>query len=326
MKRVSIAIPAYNEGANIDRIYTLLNDLFSGRLAHYELEIIFSDNSSTDDTFARIEQISRRDSRVRGISLSRNFGFQINVLSALRQASGDCVIQLDADGEDPPEQLAEFLARWEEGFHVVYGIRESRQESPWLTWQRKIFYRVIRMLSSVDIPVDAGDFRLLDRVVVDILCRQCNEHNLYIRGLVSYIGFRQIGVPYRRQARVLGVSKFSYWNYFGLAWDALTSFSRAPLRAVSLLGMTVSLISMVGFAAYFVGYALGWSPIQGFTTIILCLFMFGGAQLFALGIIGEYIARIFDEVKNRPRGIIARHCGFAKTPEDFDHLKSRVVE
>ncbi|MCB1069211.1 MAG: glycosyltransferase family 2 protein [Kiritimatiellae bacterium] len=316
MKTVSVIIPTYNEGENADRIYHQLVDLFDTGLTTYRLEIVFSDNASQDDTYDRITRLAEADPRVKGIRLSRNFGFQQNILSGLMNASGNCVIQLDADGEDPPELIREFLTQWEAGYDVVYGIRTERHESFLLTFQRKVFYRLLFKMASIDMPVDAGDFRLLDRRIVDLLIQRFKEHNPYLRGLVSYIGFRQKGIPYQRNARMIGSSKFSYLSYFGLAWDAITSFSRMPLKIVSALGVIMAGFAFAGMLFYLVLYLFVGVDIQGFTTIVLLLLLLFGIQLLSLGIFGEYISRIFDEVKGRPRIIIDKHCGFEEPPSE----------
>lgn len=315
-RKISIIVPVYNEGENIDLIYERVRALFAGNLARYQLELIFSDNASSDDSFHRIRALSARDERVRGIRLSRNFGFQANILSGMVNATGDAVVQLDADGEDPPEVIPSLVAKWEEGFDVVYGIRTNRQESPLLTMQRKIFYRILKAVADINVPVDAGDFRLIDRRVVRVLRERFKEHNPYLRGLISYAGFRQAGVPYAREARAAGISKFSFWSYMSLAFDALTSFSRLPLRLVSFIGVVISMLSFVALICYLVLYFAGMIPVRGFATLILVMLLAGGLQLLSLGLVGEYICRIFDEVKGRPRTIVADSCGFNEEPRE----------
>jgi dolichol-phosphate mannosyltransferase len=314
MKTISVIIPVYNEGENVDAICSQVMDVHARVLGRYALEIVFTDNASSDDTFARIERLAGANPHVKGIQLSRNFGYQASILTGYLNASGDAVVQMDSDGEDPPEMIPEFVALWEQGFQVVYGVRISRQESAPMQWQRMLFYRILKRISSVDLPRGAGDFRLLDRVVVDTLVSRFNERNPYLRGLVSFIGFRQTGVPYHRGRREKGPSKFGYFDYMRLAWDAITSFSRVPLKFVSYLGCGMSVVAGLGAVFYLVLFAAGRVPIQGFTTIILALLLLSGIQLLSLGILGEYLSRIFDEVKARPRSIVARSTGFSEPP------------
>ena len=315
-RKISIIVPVYNEGENVDAIYARIAALFSGALSGYDLELVYSDNASTDDSFERIRRLAAQDKRVRGLRLSRNFGFQANILSGLVNATGDAVVQLDADGEDPPEVIPSLIQKWEEGFNVVYGIRTNRQESKLLTLQRKFFYRLLQKIADIHVPVDAGDFRLVDRRVARLLRDRFQEHNPYLRGLISYAGFRQTGVPYAREARASGVSKFSFWSYLSLAFDALTSFSRFPLKLVSLIGLVISFLSFVGLFCYLAFYLAGMIAVRGFATLILVILLMGGIQLLSLGVTGEYICRIFDEVKKRPRTIVAEHCGFDGEPEE----------
>lgn len=312
--KITVVIPVYCEGENVDQIYGEVARVFERDLPQHELEVLFCDNASEDDSFERVQRICARDRRVRGVRLSRNFGYQANILTGYANAMGDAVVQIDADGEDPPDLIPEFVKRWEQGCQVVYGIRTVRREPRWLVWQRKLFYRLLRRISSVEIPPDAGDFRLLDRAVVETLCRRFGEHNPYLRGLVSFIGFQQVGIPYERRPRARGRSKFSYLRYLSLAWDGITSFSRVPLKLVSALGFLMSFFALIGILAYLVKFALGLIPVRGFTTLVLLLLLLSGIQLLSLGILGEYLGRIFDEVKARPRAIVARHCGFESEP------------
>lgn len=315
-KLLSIIIPVFNEGENVDAIYRQTTETFGKLLSVYDYEIIYSDNASEDDSYDRIRKLASKDGRVKGIRLSRNFGFQANILSGLLNARGDAIIQLDADGEDPPGVIALFVKHWEEGFDVVYGVRVKRREPSLLTYLRKLYYRMLHGMSDINLPVDAGDFRLIDRKVAHVICNRFREHNPYLRGLISYTGFNQIGVPYAREARKLGRSKFTLSSYLMLALDAVTSFSRIPLKLVTLVGITLSLFSFVGFLIYFAAWLVGDIPVRGFTTLLLVILLASGIQLFSLGILGEYIGRIFDEVKNRPRTIIQDYCGFDGQPRE----------
>ncbi len=310
MKLISIVIPVYNEGENVDTMYARVSAVFAGELSRYDCEIVFSDNCSTDDTYARIERLHAADARVKGLQLSRNFGYQANILTGYMNARGDAVVQMDADGEDPPEVIVQLVAEWQHGCQVVYGVRIKRQESVWMQWQRRLFYGLLNRIAAISLVPGAGDFRLLDRAVVDILCQRFLERNPYLRGLTSYIGFRQAGVPYERGRRLKGASKFSYMAYVRLGWDAITSFSHVPLKVVSALGLAMSAVALVGIVFYFGLFFAGMVAAKGFTTLILVILFLSGTQLLCLGILGEYIDRIFDEVKARPRSIVTSSCGF----------------
>jgi dolichol-phosphate mannosyltransferase len=261
-------------------------------------------------------RLSASDVRVKGLRLSRNFGYQANILTGYLNASGAAVVQMDSDGEDPPAVIVEFVRQWEEGYDVVYGIRLTRQESPFLQWQRRLFYSMLNRITSLRLPPGAGDFRLLDRVVITTLCERFGERDPYLRGLVSFIGFRQIGVPYHRGKRMRGPSKFSYFDYMRLAWDAITSFSQVPLKLIAMAGFCLSGISMLASVFYLGLYITGNIAVKGFTTLILILLFVSGVQLLCLGILGEYIARIFEEVKMRPRSIVTDSCGFSTPPRN----------
>lgn len=315
-RKISIIVPVYSEGENVDLIYARVSALFAGPLVEYDLELIFSDNASEDDTYDRIRKIAGKDPRVKGIRLSRNFGFQANILSGLINATGDAAVQLDADGEDPPEIIPELVAKWMEGYDVVYGIRTNRQESKFLTLQRKLFYRLLRRIADINVPVDAGDFRLIDKRILRLISSRFGEHNPYLRGLISFAGFKQTGIPYKRDVRATGKSKFTFWSYCSLAFDAITSFSHVPLKLVSMIGLAISFLSFFGLVCYVGFYFAGKIPVRGFATLVLIMLMVAGIQLLSLGVAGEYICRIFDEVKQRPRTIVADSCGFDGEPKE----------
>ena len=217
--------------------------------------------------------------------------------------SGDAAVQLDADGEDDPKLIADFVKHWEAGYKVVYGVRTHRSEGWVLTLQRKIFYRLLRNISSVAIPVDAGDFRLLDRQVLTALA-SFQEANPYLRGLIAYAGFPQIGIPYARRPRYKGVSKFSWWDYVSLAWNGITSFSAKPLKIATWIGFLMSSLSFMTGTFYLVLFLMGKIQVPGFTTLILVQLFLAGVQLLSMGLMGTYVGAIFDEVKRRPRSII----------------------
>ena len=304
-KKLSVIIPFYNEEDNLKRIYDELMHVRAGELAAYDFEIILMDNHSTDKSFALASEIAAMDNSVTTIRLSRNFGYQVNILTGFLNCTGDAAVQLDADGEDDPALIAKFVEHWEKGFEVVYGVRRQRVEGGFVTLQRKIFYRLLASLSSVDIPLDAGDFRLLGRNVLEGL-RRCPERGLYLRGIISYLGFDQVGVPYDRRPRYRGISKFSWWGYVALALDGITAFSRKPLMLAVWVGIGLAVLSFLTGIVYLVLFLTARITVPGFTTLVILVLFLAGVQLICIGILGIYVGSVFEEVKQRPRGIIER--------------------
>ncbi|MBI3860854.1 MAG: glycosyltransferase family 2 protein [Planctomycetia bacterium] len=302
MAHISVIIPFYNEGENIERIYRELADVRAS-LPDHRFEILLMDNHSTDDSFDRAVKLAGQDSDVKVLRLSRNFGYQANILTGYLNSHGDVAIQLDADGEDDPRLIPEMLERWRAGYKVVYGVRRKRVESRFLQFQRKLFYRVLNVISAIPIPLDAGDFRLLDRQVIECL-RQFREANPYLRGLIAYAGFSQTGIVYDRRPRYRGVSKFSWFQYWRLAWDATTSFSHEPLNVATYLGIALSLVSFTGALGYLIFHFAHGTRAPGFTTLIFSIFFLAGIQLICIGVIGVYVGRIFEEVKSRPKSFV----------------------
>lgn len=297
---VSVIIPCLNEGANIERAYREITEVFAAPgMAEYELEIVFSDNHSTDDSFERIRALAIEDARVRGFRYSRNVGFQRSILTAYRLCSGDAAIQFDCDCQDPASLIPTFLEHWKRGFRVVYGIRAKRQEGAIDQTLRKVFYRLLSAVSEDPLPLDAGDFRLVDRRVLDVL-RDLKDLHPYLRGVITAIGFDQIGVPYERRARASGVSKFNFRRNVALATDALVNHSMAPLRAATWFAMGLfACVVIMGIA--FLG-ARYWMPGDWPRGIA----MLAGLQLIALmlqsiffGLIGEYVGRLYRQTKNQ---------------------------
>ena len=270
----------------------------------YDFEFLFTDNASTDATFERLAKEARADSRVRVIRFTRNFGFQMSILTSYLNAKGDAAIQIDADLQDPPELFGEFLAAWEQGYKVVYGIRRSRPENPVLSTARKLFYRGLAKLSSVDLPLDAGDFRLIDRAVIEDL-RQVRDEAPYIRGVIAHLGYKQIGIPYDRTERQRGKSKFHLLALIRLAVDGVCGQSTKPLELITLLGTTFSLLSFFGALFYFAWFLLVVrKPPQGFTTIVILILLSTSVQMAFIGLLGEYIGRIFKNTRHIPAPII----------------------
>lgn len=300
--KVSIIVPAFNEAPNLPLIYREITQMTELE-PDYEFELLLMDNHSTDQTFTVAAELAKNDPRVKVIRLSRNFGFQANILSGYMGANGDVAIQIDADGEDDPMLIREFLRQWEQGYDVVYGIRVERKESWFMRLQRNIFYRLIAFLSPLEIPVDSGDFRLIDKVVLEKVL-QFQESSIYLRGIISYVGYNQIGIPYNRRKRFFGESKFRWRDYMHLAIDGITSFSQRPLYMTAYAGIMLSAASFMGMLFYLAQYFSGSIPVKGFTTLILVQLLLTGIQLLCLGINGLYVGRIFEEVKKRPRSFV----------------------
>jgi len=301
---VSIVIPAFNEAGNIERTLTAIQAETKPLAKDYDFEFLFIDDGSTDETFNEINRLSTSDLRLRAIRFSRNYGFQLAVYSGLLQARGSAVIQMDCDLQDPTSLIPKFLEKWAEGYNVVYGIRQSRKEGWFITKTRQAFYWLVDRLSEDHLPRDAGDCRLVDAAILREL-RRINDPDIYVRGRISSFGFRQVGVPYNREARVFDESKFGIIKLTGLALDGIVSHSVIPLRLATILGLLLTLGSAIGIVIYVIAklfFDIPWPT--GFATLVtLVLFSMGLNGLF-LGIMGEYIARIFKQLKVSGRPVI----------------------
>lgn len=306
---LTILVPVFNEEQNIDPLYAALQPVMAQLSPNYDFEILFTDNHSTDKTFAAIEQLAVRDRRVRALRFSRNFGFQRSILTGYLNARGDAVVQIDCDLQDPPSLIIDFVHQWEQGHRVVYGIRSSRKESWAMNTTRKAFYRLIDSLSEDELPLDAGDFRLLDRRVLEEL-RKFEDSQPYLRGTVASLGFRQVGIPYDRAERTRGESKFSFGELMGLALDGILNHSVVPLRIATYLGLAISILTVLAILGYATGrmfFGASWPP--GFASIIILVLGSLGLNALFLGIIGEYLGRIYKQVKRRPLTIIEQEIG-----------------
>ncbi len=268
--------------------------------------------TSSDGSADVIAGLHEQDPRVKGLSFSRNFGFQEAVTAGLDHASGDAVVLTDADLQDPPEVIPDMIARWREGYDVVYGVRASREGETWLKrFTAAAFYRTLRRITSVDIPVDTGDFRLMDRQVVAAI-RQMRERNRFLRGMVPWVGFKQTGLVYERRSRFAGQSKYSSLRKMGrFALDGITSFSYLPLRLATYTGFVMAGLSALAIVTVIlVRLLLPAAQLTGQATTLVAVLFLGGVQLIFLGILGEYLGRIYDEVKGRPLYLVARRWGF----------------
>jgi dolichol-phosphate mannosyltransferase len=304
--QLSVVIPVYNEEDNLPDLFARLTDVMERTGVRYE--IIFVDDGSRDGSMAILRGFAAADARVLVVELARNFGHQVAISAGLDHARGDGVIVMDADLQDPPEVLPEFIAKWREGHDVVYAIRTQRKEH-WLKRSAyAAFYRLLKRVANIDIPLDAGDFCIMDRRVVDLLVGM-PERNRFVRGIRSWVGLDQVGLAYQRHARNAGKPKFTFSRLVYLALDGLFSFSYVPLRVITMLGFGVSLVSIL-LAVFYVVQKLtvGLNP-PGFATLIVAIFFLAGMQLTTIGVIGEYIGRIFEEVKRRPLYVVRRVVG-----------------
>jgi glycosyltransferase involved in cell wall biosynthesis len=302
---ISIVVPCFNEQEVLRLTHRRLIDTL-GSHRDFAIEIVYVDDGSSDSTSAILDELAGYDSRVVIIPLTRNFGQQAAVTAGLQYASGDAVVVIDADLQDPPEVILAMIEKWKGGDEIVYGVRAKRAEGLFKRIGYFTFYRLLKFLAHVDIPVDSGDFALLDRISVDAI-NALPERSRFVRGLRTWVGFKQTGIAYERSSRAAGQSKYSFVKLVTLAFNGLFSFSAKPLSYILVLGVASSLFSAIGIVVFLVWRVsgveiFGQSPkdVPGFTSIVLLLFLLSGIQLISIGIIGEYIGRIYDETKNRP--------------------------
>ena len=306
MKTVSIVIPVYNEEKNVERAYRELTRVMGSLSRECRYELVFTDNHSTDRTFEMLSGIAAKDKRVKVLSFSRNFGYQRSILTGYCNANGDAAIQIDCDLQDPPDMIPAMIQKWREGYKVVYGVREHRKESFVMRSVRSLFYRILHYLSEEKIPVDAGDFRLIDRAVLNEL-KNLKDAKPYIRGTIAAMGFTQTGIPYRRDDRKFGVSKFGLSSLMDLALDGVVNHSVVPLRVATFIGLTTSVVTFLMIVVYIIGKIIfdqAWPA--GFATTTVLLLLSISLNAIFLGIIGEYLGRIYLQTKQGPVTIIER--------------------
>ena len=294
--KLSVVAPVLNE----EETLALFHERLCRVLADVDFELVLVDDGSTDGTPELLEDLAGRDPRVGVVRLSRNFGYQAAMAAGLDHASGDVVVTIDSDLQDPPELIPELIARWEEGVDVVYAYRDERPGESWAKlatsrWFTKVFARLAR----IDLPHNVGDFRLLDRQAVDALLAM-REHARFMRGMAVWVGFVQATVPYRRDPRYAGETRYRWGTLIRISLDALTSFSRAPLQLATLLGFIVSGVAFLAIPAVIIARLTGLDYADGISSVLLVVLLLGGIQLITLGIVGEYVSRVYEEVKGRP--------------------------
>ena len=304
---LTVVVPAYNEAAVLEEFHARLARVLDA--LDLDGGVLYIDDGSRDGTWALIEQLVARDPRATGLKLARNFGKELALTAGLDHVTADAALIIDADLQDPPELIPEFIAKWREGFDVVYGQRLQRDGE---TWLKKVtaagFYRVMQRLSSTKIPADTGDFRLMSRRALDAL-HGLRERHRFMKGLFAWVGFRQVALPYRRDARAAGVSKFNYWKLWNFALEGITSFSTAPLRIATYVGLLTA-VAAFGFGLWIIAKTMLWGdPVAGYPSLMTVMLFLGGAQLMALGIIGEYLGRLYMESKARPLYLIESIVG-----------------
>jgi polyisoprenyl-phosphate glycosyltransferase len=307
---LSVIVPCYNEEAVLRATHERLTAVLAG-MSPLDYELIFVNDGSHDDTQLILTQLQLVDRHVRVLLLSRNFGHQIAVTAGLEEASGDAVVIIDSDLQDPPEVIPEMVQLWREGNDVVYGLRVDRKgESKFKLWTAKVFYRLINRLSETKMPFDAGDFRLLDRRVVEVI-NAMPERARFLRGMVSWAGFRQTSLPYERAARHAGASKYPLRKMVHFAMDGIISFSLVPLKLAIWTGFLAIWIAVAGIIVAVLDRLLDQNLARGWASLFVAVLFMGGVQLVSLGIIGEYLGRIYTEVKRRPLYVVQERLGFA---------------
>ncbi len=317
---LSLVVPCYNEADNIDALQARLSSVLDRTGCSWE--IVYVNDGSRDLTLTRLEALHLRDSRVGVLNLSRNFGKEIAMTAGLEHARGAAVVVIDADLQDPPELIPALVAGWREGFDVVYAQRRERQGETWLKKATAAgFYRLMARLGGVPLPRDTGDFRLLSRRAVDALL-QLREHHRFMKGLFAWIGFPSKAVPYDRDARHRGGSSFTYWKLWNFALEGITGFTVMPLKVASYLGLFVSLLAGAYAAQMLLRTMLFGNPVAGYPSLMAVILFLGGAQMLTLGVIGEYLGRIFNETKHRPLYLVERHL--AARPAAADAQRGAV--
>jgi len=307
-KTLSIIVPMHNEAPGLAELFRRL-DLVTARLG-VAVEIVCIDDGSRDATLSLLRERAGRDPRVKVVALARNFGKEAALTAGVDAASGDMAVPLDADLQDPPELIAEFLTLWEQGFDVVYGVRADRSSDSFLKrLTAGLFYRVFNGVSDHPIPASTGDFRLMDRQVVEAI-RRLPERNRFMKGLFAWVGFRQVGVPYVRPAREAGITSWGYLKLFRFAFDGITAFSTAPLRMWTGLGLATAAVALIAAAGLVVRVLIVGRELPGYASLMVVMLFGFAVQMVAFGVLGEYVGRLYEEVKGRPVYLVRERLGF----------------
>jgi glycosyltransferase involved in cell wall biosynthesis len=302
---VSCVIPGFNEAANLRQLLPRLAEFLGARFDRWEIVLV--DDGSTDDTGRVIDEWAAQSANFQALQFSRNFGKEAALSAGLEAARGDVVVQLDADLQHPPELIDEMVARWRAGADVVYAVRADRSDERALKRLGvKAFYSLVQGTDRYEVPPNAGDFRLMDRQVVDALLR-LPERNRFMKGLYAWVGFRAEGIPYTPAERGAGKTSFNLLRLVRFSIDGITGFTTWPLRVVSIIGLVLALLAFLYGAVLIVTYLLYGNEVPGWTTVVVCLLLFAGIQMVSIGVLGEYVARIFEEVKARPLYLVRRH-------------------
>lgn len=312
MEKVTFTViaPIYNELENIPELYPRIRDVMEQTGEPWELILV--DDGSTDGSTQVIRKLAENDSRVRPVIFARNFGHQIAVTAGVDYSRGDAVVLIDADLQDPPEVILDLIKKWHEGYDVVYAVRETREGESWFKkTSASLFYRLIRAITNVDIPLDTGDFRLMDRKVVSVMVEMREKHR-FMRGMSAWVGFKQTGVNYKRKPRYAGETKYPFKKMVKFAMNAITSFSYFPLQLATFIGFVAAGLSVLAIPVVAILRLITGTALLGQATTLIIVLFLGGVQLISLGIIGEYIGRIYDEAKDRPLYVVA------EAPEEKD--------
>lgn len=321
---ISIVVPLYCEESNLDYLFERLEAVLSELGMSYE--IVCVDDGSHDNTLEGLSEHHRRNPHIKVIALSRNFGKEVALTAGIDYAVGSAVVPIDADLQDPPELISALVARWREGYDVVYARRRSREGESWLKKATaNSFYRVMERMSNVPIPRDTGDFRLLDRQVVDVL-KQLPERTRFMKGLFAWVGYRQTEVVYDREARHSGETKWNYWRLWNFAIDGIASFSLAPLRIWSYVGISFAMLSFLYGTFLFIRTLISGIDVPGYASSMVAILFLGGVQMISLGILGEYLGRVYEEVKGRPLYLVRDTLGTAGRPSiDQSEIQAEIV-